>query len=100
MEAGGIQDSEMSSTLSSMWSSLQLFATANSKLGDNPTAAETLANMFTIKGETLGGLIPPITFTTGQPAAARNCFWPIKFENKNLTAPLGGLKFECYPAQK
>jgi hypothetical protein len=55
--------------------------------------------MYTLNNETLGGLIPPITFTKGQPAGPRNCFWPYIFQNGTITNPLGGLKYECYPTQ-
>jgi branched-chain amino acid transport system substrate-binding protein len=99
MAAGGLPEGELTSTATAMWSVLQLFAKAQANLSDNPTGQETLANMYTIKDETLDGLIPPITFTQGQPAAPRNCFWPVNFEDGKLEAPLGGIKYECYPAQ-
>jgi branched-chain amino acid transport system substrate-binding protein len=99
MAAGALQASDLTATASAMWSVLQLFAKAQSKLSDQPTGAEALANMYTIDNETLGGLIPPITFTKGQPAQSRDCFYPVSFVDGKLTAPLGGLKFDCYPSK-
>ena len=98
MKAGGLTEDDIaSSALTGMWSSLQLFAKANAKLGDTPTATETLKNMFTVKDETLGGLIAPVTFTEGQLAKSRDCFWPYILKDGKFTNPLGGLKFQCYP---
>jgi branched-chain amino acid transport system substrate-binding protein len=81
------------------WTALQMFAAAQANLSASPTAAEALANMYTLKNQTLDGLIPPITFTKGQPASPRNCFWPYTYQHGTITNPLGGLKYECYPAQ-
>ena len=100
MEAAGVSADEYSSpTNTAMWSVLQLFAKANANMTDAPTKDETLAAMYTVKDETLDGLIPPITFTEGQLAAARPCFWPYKLENGEFTNPLGGLKYDCYPPE-
>jgi branched-chain amino acid transport system substrate-binding protein len=81
------------------WTALQMFAAAQAHLSANPTAAEALANMYTLKNQTLGGLIPPITFTQGQTASPRNCFWPYLYQNGKISNPLGGVTYECYPAQ-
>jgi branched-chain amino acid transport system substrate-binding protein len=99
MAASGVGPADYSnSTATGIWTALQMFAAAQKNLSTNPTAAETLANMYTLHDETLGGLIPPITFTKGQPAGPRNCFWPYIFDNGVISNPLGGLHYECYPA--
>jgi branched-chain amino acid transport system substrate-binding protein len=56
------------------WASGQLFAAAISKLGDaamnSPiTSAMVLKGLGLIKNETLGGLIPPLSFSPGQASA-------------------------------
>ena len=100
MEAEGVSKDDYSSpTVTAMYASLQLFAKANAELPDSPTAADALAAMYTIKGETLDGLLPPVTFTEGQTAPARPCFWPYSLTDGVFTNPLGGLMFECYPPQ-
>jgi len=100
MEAGGVSKDDYSSpTVTAMYASLQLFAKANADLPDSPTAADALAAMYTINGETLDGLLPPVTFTEGQTAPARPCFWPYSLTDGVFTNPLGGLMFECYPPQ-
>ena len=98
MTAGGVTSDQYSSpTMTGVWSALQLFAKANTTLSDSPTKDETLAHMYTISNETLGGLIAPVTFTKGQLAANRACFWPYILKGGTFTNPLGGLKYECYP---
>jgi branched-chain amino acid transport system substrate-binding protein len=100
LAAAGVSDDGINDpTATGMWSALQLFAKANADLSDDPTAAETLANMYTIKDETLGGLIAPTTFTEGELAPHRPCFWPYVLEDGEFTNPLGGLNYQCYPAE-
>jgi branched-chain amino acid transport system substrate-binding protein len=101
MKAGGVSDDGINDpTATGMWSVLQLFAKANASLIDAPTAADTLANMYTVKDETLGGLIAPVTFSADQtgPSKARNCFWPYILKDGKMTNPLGGLTVQCSPA--
>jgi branched-chain amino acid transport system substrate-binding protein len=85
--------------MTGIWSALQLFAKANAAIGDSPTAADTLAAMYQVKDETLDGLIPPVTYTQGQPAPSRDCFFPYILKDGTFTAPLGGLKYQCDPPQ-
>ncbi|MDO8364655.1 MAG: ABC transporter substrate-binding protein [Actinomycetota bacterium] len=100
LTAAGISDDGINDpTATGLWSVLQLFAKANASLVDEPTAADTLANMYTIEDETLGGLIAPTTFYEDQPGPekARNCFWPYILKDGEMTNPLGGLTIQCYP---
>jgi len=100
MSAGGVTEDQYSSpTMTGVYSVLQLFAKANADLSDDPTKEETLAAMFTITDETLDGLIAPVTFTAGQLAANRACFWPYSFEDGVFTNPLGGLEYQCSPPE-
>lgn len=100
LNAAGLKDDAINDpTATGIWGALQLFAKANANLGDDPTAAEALDNMYTVKDETLDGLIAPVTFTKGELATHRPCFWPFVLEDGKFTNPLGGLKYQCYPAQ-
>lgn len=100
LTAAGVTKNQYSSpTMTGVWSVLELFAKANAKLSVSPTKAETLAAMYTIKDETLNGLIAPVTFTAGQLASNRACFWPYSLKDGVFTNPLGGLKYQCYPPQ-
>jgi branched-chain amino acid transport system substrate-binding protein len=100
LEAYGVSDEGINDpTATGVWSALQLFAKAQANLSDEPTGAEALKNMYTIKDETLGGLIAPTTFTEGERAPHRPCFWPYVLKDGEFTNPLGGLQYQCYPAE-
>jgi branched-chain amino acid transport system substrate-binding protein len=55
----------------------------------NPTTADYLDALYALKGETIGGLVPPITFNKGAHAHVNMCGYPIKVVKAKLTAPLG-----------
>jgi branched-chain amino acid transport system substrate-binding protein len=55
----------------------------------NPTTADYLDALYALRGETIGGLVPPITFNKGPHAHVNMCGFPIKVVNAKLTAPLG-----------
>ncbi|HZQ77993.1 MAG TPA: ABC transporter substrate-binding protein [Acidimicrobiia bacterium] len=55
----------------------------------NPTTADYLEALYALKGETIGGLVPPITFNKGPHPHVNMCGYPIKVVNAKLTAPLG-----------
>lgn len=100
LTAAGLDDDAINDpTATGIWGALQLFAKANAELGDDPTAAEAMDNMYTVKDETLDGLIAPVTFTKGELAKHRPCFWPYVLKDGEFTNPLGGLKYQCYPPE-
>jgi branched-chain amino acid transport system substrate-binding protein len=100
MTAGGLSaDDYSSSTATGAWSALQLVAKASATLPDSPTKADVLNGLYSLKDETLDGLLPPVTFTRGQPAPPRNCFWLLSYQDQKLANPLGGLQYSCYPKQ-
>lgn len=52
-----------------------------------------------IKNETLGGLIPPVTFKAGQPhAPSQPCFYAVKLDASGWSAPFGS-KATCQPGR-
>lgn len=76
------------------WASLELLGTALSSHTGDVTRQTILDAMYSIKDQTLGGLLPqPVTYTAGQAAAAVNCFWQFKFvsgeTNPILIPPTG-----------
>lgn len=55
--------------------------------------------LASIKNETLGGLIPPVTFKAGQPhAPSQPCFYAVKLDASGWTAPFGS-KASCQPGR-
>lgn len=71
------------------WVTAKLFEKAAAGISDNPTSAEVLKGLWAMKGETLGGLSSPLTFTQGQPATPVTCYWPVRAQGGKWTAPLG-----------
>jgi branched-chain amino acid transport system substrate-binding protein len=47
---------------------------------DTPSAAEVIKGLTSLKGDTIGGLVPPLTFTPGQPHAV-SCWFTARVQN-------------------
>jgi branched-chain amino acid transport system substrate-binding protein len=79
------------------WAAGKLFEAAAkaANLGDNPTPAQVKKGLYLLKGETLGGLVPPLTFTPGK-ATVVNCYFAIGIKNGQFTTP-HGLTPQCAP---
>jgi branched-chain amino acid transport system substrate-binding protein len=72
------------------WVQLKLIERLSAGFADrNPTTADYLDALYALRGETIGGLVPPITFNKGPHAHVNMCGYPIKVVNAKLTAPLG-----------
>jgi branched-chain amino acid transport system substrate-binding protein len=95
--AGLSEDDYASSTATGAWTGLQLVAKASADLPEQPTKDDVLDGLYSLKDETLDGLLAPVTFTRGQPAPPRDCFWLLTYIDKKLANPLGGLNHTCYP---
>lgn len=68
----------------------------------NPTAAHVLKGLYSLKGETLGGLTPPLTYLEGKPHADVNLCWvQMKIKDGDFV-PVDGDpdKFVCAPGWK
>jgi branched-chain amino acid transport system substrate-binding protein len=73
------------------WVSAQLFATAVKALSDNPTSAEILDDMYTVKHDDLGGITQPLTYTAGQRTPQNPvCWWSIKLIGGKWASPDNG----------
>jgi len=78
------------------WVAMELFAAAVKAGGSGPVTADSIKNgLYTMKGETLGGIAPPLTFVKGQPNL-QNCYFVLGISNGAFTAP-NGLKTSCAP---
>ena len=67
-----------------------------SSFGEPVTRDQIFAGLYGLHRETLGGLIPPITFPSGPHGSVNLCGVPIKVSGGRITAPLGD-KFVCAP---
>ena len=54
-----------------------------------PTTADILDALYALKDETLGGLVPPITFNKGPHGRVNRCMVPIKIAKGAIISPLG-----------
>jgi branched-chain amino acid transport system substrate-binding protein len=63
-----------------------------------PTRSSIFEGLFSLENETLGGLVPPITFPDGDRSRVNLCIVPLRFE-QGLFRPLGGndTNFKCAP---
>ena len=74
------------------WAAAKVFEQAAQKIGDNPTAAQVLEGLWSIRNNDFGGLTPPLTFTRGQPVKPYLCFWAPMVKDGRWT---GGDKRIC-----
>lgn len=56
--------------------------------GSAPTSAELINGLDSLKGDTLGGMAPPLTFTRGQPHPA-DCWFTFALKNGKFSLPNG-----------
>lgn len=82
------------------WVGGKLIERLGSSLPDEPTPADFLAALHALKGETLGGLLPPTTYEAGQGHARTNlCIIPVTVRHGKFVADKGD-EFICAPGWK
>jgi branched-chain amino acid transport system substrate-binding protein len=83
------------SVTSSVWVAGMLLQKAAANLpANNPGPSDIFKGVWAIKNETLGGLVPPFSFTQGQPVAEQPCFFVVQIQGGKFTAP-NGSKLSC-----
>jgi branched-chain amino acid transport system substrate-binding protein len=70
------------------WTGLELFAAAAQHVGATPTAQDIYTGLYSLKGDTLGGLTAPLTFKKGQPNQD-DCFFVYEVKNGTYSTPEG-----------
>lgn len=82
------------------WAGAKLFelvATRAVKATGNITPAALRGALLTIKDETLGGLTPPLTYTSSGASGVKDCYFPMQGDgNGGLKAPFGA-SAQCAP---
>src|SRR5436305_724512 len=71
------------------WAQGKLFQAATRSLPDQVTSAPILAGLLALRGETLGGIVPPLTFGDGPHRDVNRCIVPIRLTGGHWTQPLG-----------
>jgi branched-chain amino acid transport system substrate-binding protein len=74
----------------SVWVGGALFQQIGKTFGSTVTSASITKSLLALKGVTLGGLTPPLTFPASNNRAAVNaCVNPVQYKSDGWTAPLG-----------
>lgn len=82
------------------WAAGKLIEIAGKALGEGPTSAQLLDGLYALRGETLGSLVPPMTFAKGQGHGDVNqCIIPARVEHGKFVYPFGD-RFSCPPGFK
>jgi branched-chain amino acid transport system substrate-binding protein len=93
----GIPATQLGPSAANEWSSLkalQAALQAGVPKGGTPSTADLLKGLYSFKGETVGGLTPPLTFTKGKPAPQGSCWFEFTLDNQTFAAP-NGIKPTC-----
>ncbi len=80
----------LNASASAGWAAGVTFGKAAAKIGPSPTSADIYTGLYALPAKnTLGGLIPPTTYTKDKPAVSTPCGWYGVIKNGKLTAPHG-----------
>jgi branched-chain amino acid transport system substrate-binding protein len=91
---------EMSTLGAEMWGSGKLIEVLARRFPANPTSADFLDALYGLRGETAGGIFPPLAFVKGKGHAATNqCVVPVKVVGGQFK-PLSDDQFSCAPGWK
>lgn len=83
-----------------VWAAGKLLETIASGFPDVVTSADVLRGLYAIRGETLGGLVPPLTYREGEGHDNVNwCVVPMRVEKQKFVSPNGD-NFYCAPNWK
>jgi branched-chain amino acid transport system substrate-binding protein len=92
----GTPASPLNSEVTQAWASGKLFEAAVKAAGNGPiTPASIKKGLYALKGETLGGLTVPLTYTPGKPSP-QNCYFTYSIQGGKFIEP-DGLKTTCAP---
>jgi branched-chain amino acid transport system substrate-binding protein len=85
-----------SAASSAVWVAGLLLKAATTNLpANNPTSADIMNGVLSIKNSLFGGLIPqPVTFVKGQPSPDMACYFQIQLQGGSWAAPKGS-KTDC-----
>ena len=70
---------------------------ATTALTDPPTSQAILAGLWSVKGDTLGGLGPPLSFTENRPPEAPGCWFNLALQGRTWRSPDAN-RLNCRPS--
>lgn len=77
------------------WVAGLLLGKALARVSDTPTSKDVLDGLWRLRGETLGGLVPPLTYTKGKPATDAACVYTVELKGGKWTTPTGTTPSPC-----
>jgi branched-chain amino acid transport system substrate-binding protein len=98
-----VPNGNLGSLGSGMWTAGKMFERISQSFPPKPTTADVLAGLYTVKGETLGGIIAPTTYVQGAPSQdlANACVLPMQVRDQKPVPTNGGPEsFSCAPGWK
>ncbi len=92
-----VPDGEMSTLGAEMWGAGKLIELLAKRFPANPTPADFLDALYSLRGETVGGIFPPLAFVQGKGHRDTNqCVVPVKVVGGEFK-PLSDDQFSCAP---
>jgi branched-chain amino acid transport system substrate-binding protein len=79
------------------WASAQLLAAAAAKQAGPLTPAKVENGLYLLKGSTLDGIIPPVTFTRGAPYNSA-CYFSWRISSSSQFTPMNKAQPTCLPS--
>jgi branched-chain amino acid transport system substrate-binding protein len=97
-EPGTLTSSQFGANMIGPWAGGKLFQAAAAKANLTPqsTGADVKKGLYALRGETLGGLSAPLTFTPGKPTFTP-CYFTVQLKNGAFVS-LNGNRPSCLPA--
>ena len=80
------------------WTAGKLMERATTALTEPPTSQAILAGLWSVKGDTLGGLGPPLSFTENRPPEAPGCWFNLALAGRTWRSPDAN-RLNCGPAR-
>jgi branched-chain amino acid transport system substrate-binding protein len=71
------------------WIAAKLFELAVDSGRGDPSSQEVLNGLWSLRGDTLGGLTGPLSFTKGQNAPRTLCYWVMRVNHQQFVSPNG-----------
>jgi branched-chain amino acid transport system substrate-binding protein len=89
--------SQFNNSLTSSWAGGELFtaAAAKAKLGPESKPADVKRGLYALRGDTLRGMAPPLTYTKGKPLLV-TCYFVQKIANDKLVVEYDA-RPQCIP---
>ena len=87
-------DDPLTPNASQGWASAIVFQHAAAHVGAHPTSDQILQGLWSMHGETFGGLTPPLSFVEDKAAPDAKCSFAMQVKDGKIEAPFG-LKTVC-----